>query len=367
MTTTDHRPDRAELSRRFADFAAAQRGYSPLYSHLAGRFAEDPELLDLLAAARAGQRRPVLALAAVHHLVLGPAREHPLAAFYPSVGGDPRAGDPWPAFRDLCLDHRDALVEIVSTRTTQTNEVGRCAGLYPALRLARRLAGRPLALVEIGASAGLNLRVERYAYRYSTGQRAGSPDAPLTLDCEITGPGAPPVEPEAGEPPGLDLAARVGIDLSPVDVADEDAVRWLAACVFADQPGRIARLHAAVAVARQDPVPLVRGNVLDVLPDVVAGLPEDATPCLVHTWVATYLPRDDRPRYVETVTRLAARRPLLWIAGEPAGVLPGLGDRNARTDTELGLARVSGPDVTWRSLGEMHSHGAWLNWTAVSR
>lgn len=368
MTASAHRPDHAELVRRFTDFAEVHRDYSPLYADLADRIAADAELLGLLAEARPGQRRPVLIFAAVHYLLLdATASAHPLAAFYPSLCDDPQRGDAWPAFRDFCLEHRETLVELISTHNTQTNEVGRCSGLYPALRLARRLAGRPLALVEIGASAGLNLRVERYAYRYSTGQRAGNRAAPLTLDCVVTGPYAPPVEPAepAWRRSDLDLLARVGIDLSPVDIADDNAVRWLAACVYADQPERIARLRAAVDIARRDPVRIVRGDVLDVLPDIVAELPAEATPCLLHTWVATYFPRDVRSRFVAMVGELAARRPLVWIASEPAGTLPGLEEKGGSDSgsSELGLASLTGPHLRWRRLGRMHSHGAWLHWS----
>ena len=157
----------------------------------------------------------------------------------------------------------------------------------------------------------------------------------------------------------------MGVDLSPVDVTDDDAVRWLAACVYADQPERLSRLRAAVAVARRRPVPVVAGAALDVLPEVVAGLPEDLTPCLFHTWVVTYFTRAERTRFVALVGQLAARRPLLWIAGEPAGTLPGLDERAGPGSGESGLAlaEVTGGEIRWRRLGRMHSHGHWLEWT----
>ncbi|HEX5495769.1 MAG TPA: DUF2332 domain-containing protein [Mycobacteriales bacterium] len=382
---TDHHPGPSEIARRFAEFGESNRNYSPLYSRLSTRAARDPDLVALLADARPGQRRPVLAFAAVHHLLLGGA-DHRLRRFYPSLGGGAGAGDPddlWLAFRDFCLANRDELVEIVSSRNTQTNEVGRCAGLYPALRLAARLAGGPLALVEIGSSAGLNLRVNRYAYRYSTGATAGDPDSPLRIDCHLAGPFAPDLAPPSSPDPapergragagGLPLAARVGVDLAPVDVADDDAVRWLAACVYADQTDRLARLRAAVEIARRDPVPQVAGNALDVLPEVLAGLPADATACLLHTWVVTYFPREARTRLVTMLGELAARRPLLWIASEPGGTLPGL-DEHAPDpgsgSSMLALARLDGPDAVggpepgprWRMLGRMQAHGAWLRW-----
>lgn len=152
----EQRPERSEIARRFVEFGESARGYSPLYARLAARVAGDPDLVALVADARPGQRRPTLLFAAVQYLLLGGA-EHRLRDHYPSVTGAAgnRAGDEdcdqaWSAFRDFCLSHRDELVEIVSTHNTQTNEVARCAGLYPVLRLAGRLAGGPLALARSG-------------------------------------------------------------------------------------------------------------------------------------------------------------------------------------------------------------------------
>jgi hypothetical protein len=122
-------PDLEELSRRFVSLAEVDcRDYSPLYERLSLGIAGDPELLELLARARPGQRRPVLFLAAVHHLLLR-GLDHPLAAVYPSIAGPDvaQAADPFPLFRALCLDHRDEVLGLVETRATQTNEVGaRC-------------------------------------------------------------------------------------------------------------------------------------------------------------------------------------------------------------------------------------------------
>lgn len=207
--------------------------------------------------------------------------------------------------------------------------------------------------------------MNHYSYRYSTGATAGDPASPLRIGCRLTGPFEPDLDGSGGR---LPLAARVGIDLAPVDLTDHDAVRWLAACVYADQLDRLARLRGAVEVARRDPVPLVAGDALDVLPEVIAGLPEDATPCLLNSWVATYFPRAARARLVAMLGELAARRPLLWIANEPGGTLPGLGESAMdRSElSQLALAGLTGPPdrvTEWRRLGRMQSHGAWLDWT----
>src|SRR5262245_55878285 len=157
------------LSQRFVRFADQECGaYAPLYDRLARGIADDPELLTIAAHTRSGQQAPLLLLAAVHSLLLSGAN-HALSAFYPCVthGAAVPPGDPLPAFRAFCRDYRDALLELVSTGLVQTNEPRRCTVLLPAFAAVAHLAGgRPLALIEVGASAGLNLLFDRYGYDY---------------------------------------------------------------------------------------------------------------------------------------------------------------------------------------------------------
>jgi hypothetical protein len=170
------------LAQRFMRFAEQECGdYAPFYAHLARGIAHDPELLAIAAHTRSGQQAPNLLLAAVHDLLLRGA-DHALAAFYPSVAhlAAVPPGDPLPAFRAFCRDHRAALIDLVSTRLVQTNEPQRCTVLLPAFSMVARLAsGRPLALIEVGASAGLNLLFDRYGYDYGAGQSAGALQSPI--------------------------------------------------------------------------------------------------------------------------------------------------------------------------------------------
>src|SRR4051812_38684697 len=134
---------------------------APMYDRIARAVAEDPEVLSLVLETRPEAHFPLLLLAAVHYLVLG-GLDHPLAAVY---GGQSDA-DPVPLFHDLCLSHRAEILELLSNRNVQTNEVGRSAFLGPALAVAADRIGAPLALVDVGASAGLNLRCDRYLLDY---------------------------------------------------------------------------------------------------------------------------------------------------------------------------------------------------------
>ena len=174
--------------------------------------------------------------------------------------GVPAPG-PYAGLRAALLEDDGSIRSTILERATQTNEVGRLATLYPAFAgLAPNRPGRSVALLEVGASAGLCLYPDRYAYRWSFpegGTQETDPDGPL-LECRATGP----VPPLLMAP----VAWRAGIDLAPVDVMDDDAVRWLETMVWPEQDERRDRLRAAVEVARTDPPYLVRGDLLDELP-----------------------------------------------------------------------------------------------------
>jgi hypothetical protein len=207
----------------------------------------------------------------------------------------------------------------------------------------------PLALIEVGTSAGLNLLFDRYAYDYGDGRRVG---------------GGSPVLACAG-PPGWAgdefpaVASRVGIDREPVDVTDDDAVGWLRACVFADQLDRLERLDQAMATARRDPPPIVTGDALDVLTGVAAEIPRDAHICVFHTHVLTYFGREQRAAFVDLMDSIGRQRDISWLSAEAPGTVAPLGlDREPTI--AIGLITYTDGVRTTEVLGTCHPHGAWF-------
>ncbi|MBO0746341.1 MAG: threonylcarbamoyl-AMP synthase, partial [Candidatus Dormibacteraeota bacterium] len=260
----------AERFRRFAEAEAA--GSSPLYEAISAGVAERPEVLELLLRAQPGQRRPNLLLAAAQALLLE-GLDHPLRRWYPDLGGtlmpSPAAAE---AFADLVLSHADRVRAIVATRRTQTNEVLRSASL--ALALAR--VPGPVALIDAGCSAGLNLLLDRYRYDYGLGS-LGPSDAPLTLRCELRGAGA-------AVPGALPRVVwRAGLDAAPLDPGDPETARWLEALVWPEHRDRRERLVAALRLAAAEPVPLRRGDVLEDLAGLAQEAPGDATLVVQHS------------------------------------------------------------------------------------
>lgn len=352
-------------------FFAANLPDLPLYRRLSLGIAEDPEVASLLLAAEAGQARPVLLLAAAHLLVL----EQPdvaVARWYGSVTASEElaSGDPYPAFRSLCLDHAVELREVIATHRTQTNEVNRVTLLAPMFATCTRdVPEQPLSVVELGSSAGLLLGLERYRSEVA-GAVSGDPNSPVHLSGTLRGTSTPP---RWAYPPVPAVTERVGIDQVPIALTDPQSVRWLEACLWPDQPWRIDRFRAAVDLLAPDPPRLVTGDLIDALPEVVATLRPDTHLVVFHGWALTYVERSRRPELAAVLGRMAADgRPVSWLSAEAPRCVPEIVppvppiDGEALTpETVLGLrAWRDGRELPPRALGWGHAHGSWLSWVA---
>jgi hypothetical protein len=247
------------------------------------------------------------------------------------------------AFRAFVVGHQDDLRDLMSVRSTQTNEPGRCAVLLPLLAALTQ----PIALLEVGASAGLCLLPDLYGYDYG-GRRVGPADSPVTFPCDPLGP--VPV-PEAAP----DVAWRLGVDLHPLDVSNPDTGRWLSALVWAGDREREDRLRAAINVASMNPPSVVSGDLLTETTRLAASAPADATLVVFHSAVMPYLSPEDRVRFIDVVSQL----PAVWVSFEGLGVLPGIGARlgvSERDDRAFVLACDGLP------MALASPHGRWMRW-----
>ncbi|USY23309.1 DUF2332 domain-containing protein [Nocardiopsis exhalans] len=309
--------------RRFAASYAA--GGSPDYERIALGVAEDEQMLDLVLSLPAGNKRqPNLLLGAVRFL------------------GGPT--DSFAGFAEWVVAHWDRVRAVVLERMTQTNEVRRCATLLPVLA---RWEG-PLALIEVGASAGLCLYPDRYRYSYDGGAPIGPAHSPVLLECETRGPvPVPPTVPR--------VVWRAGLDLNPLDAGSEADVRWLESLIWPGRTraGRVERLRAAASVAAAEPALLVRGGLLEALPELAAKAPEDATLVVFHSAVAAYLSVQERRQLEQMMGELPGH----WISNEGGRVFPDWEHVRPPEPTHFTMAvdgRVvaytgeHGQSVTWR-------------------
>jgi hypothetical protein len=350
-------PTLAQLYRRFAEVEAA--GTSPLYERVVAALSESDEALRAIAAAPARKRNPPVILAALHHLALA-GRAPALAAAYAAGDLDAAAA----AAIDTLLRMTDSVVALAVRRRVLTGETGRCAALYPVIAEAAHRAGADaIGLIDVGCSAGLNLNVDRVGIMYSNGQALGDPSSPAQMTARIVGSRSLPARamPE--------VVARVGIDRDPVDVTDADDARWLRACQWPDQPERVARLDAEIALAAKAPPALLRGDAVELLLDAVARVPLDALPVVITTWALARFAPERRRRVLHRLEEAGAGRPVAWVSAEGVGVapaIPTLGDRPASGHSILGLALFDGSAPRPEAVGRCWSRGSVLAWLADS-
>lgn len=354
----------AELRHHFANLVDTSLPRAPLNAALSRAIAADRDLYGLMRVAPQTQLNPVLLLACLHASLLGdPA--HPLVEWYPNLCASPRRADD-PALpsvlRAFVAERRDAIVELLRTRSTQTNEVGRSAMfLVPFGQLADEVGA--LAHLDVGASAGLNLLLDRFAYRYhpqddpSAASAVGGGSVTLTVGTR----GNPPIP--AAVPA---IVSRCGIDRRPIDIADDDEARWLEACVWPDQTDRFERLRGAIAIAREHPPEILAGEAVDSLARGVESVGRNGHPVVTNSWVLNYFTPDQRTAYLDELDRIGAIRDLSWIWFESPLLTPDLPAPDEeyadRSQTVLSMARWRDGRRTVEHLAVCHPHGYWMHW-----
>lgn len=317
-----------QIAARYSRFAADEaRGSSEIYETLARAVANSTDVLKFLATLPTAKRQPNLFFASVRHLFGAPKSEDQLI--------------------DLVRQKPEPIRALMLSRTTQTNEPARCAVLVPLLA---RLP-QPLALLEVGASAGLCLLPDRYGYDYGVARLEPPMNEtclPPVFDCDVSGvlpiPDALPT-----------VAWRAGIDLNPIDVNASTEVAWLETLVWPGQDKRLVRLRAALAVARGEPPRIVKGDLLTDLIALMAEAPDRATLVVFHTAVLAYVTSKARRRQFAQMMR---RSDAVWISNEVPSVFTDIAEPAPPAPSRgMFLLSVNGSAVAWTS-----PHGELIRW-----
>ncbi|MFC6287118.1 DUF2332 domain-containing protein [Nocardioides sp. GCM10027113] len=324
----------ADVTKTYSDFLGyleAEGARGTCFEEWTTGVLGDPEVQEWLGTLPEPKRQP--------NLVFAAARWH----------GVPAPG-PYAGLRDALLGDDGAIRETILSRSTQTNEVGRLATLTPAF--AQVAGDEPVALIEVGASAGLCLYPDRWSYAWHTTAGTVRAGEGPTLECRVDG--AFPTEITAPA-----VAWRGGVDLNPGDVDDSDQMAWLTNLVFPEEEDRRERLGTAIGIARTDPPHLVKGDLLDELPRLVDEASEHGRVVVFHSAVIAYLEEADRRRYFDLVSGLVADGRCHWVSNEGKRVLPEV----TATGPEIPEERqtfvlgVDGQAVAWT-----HGHGRTMTW-----
>jgi hypothetical protein len=299
-----------KLARRLRRQAAwcSELG-SPLYASLLESAADDLELegpvWNVLAGFEDEPGSAALALrlmGAVHRLVLEDELPE-LARHYPSTGGDGDAAAAWPEFRQALVDRRDRVRELLAGGC-QTNEVGRSAALFGGFLEVAHRTGLPLRIVEIGASAGLNLRWDHYRYESSEGAW-GDAASPVRFSHSFVV--SPPMNVTAN------VVERKGCDLNPIDVTSDGGALALRSFVWADQLARLALLDGAIEIARATPVEVERIGAAAFLERELAHSDTRVATVVFHSVFLQYVDEEEKAR----ITRAIERAGVFHLSFEP--------------------------------------------------
>jgi hypothetical protein len=328
---------------------------SPFYATLGRRMADDLEAggptWDLLGpgmSAPNAEAHGLRLLGGVHRLVLA-GRAPELAPHYASVGGDSDADAVWPELRGLLARRPPEVVDAL-TRPPQTNEIGRSAALVPGFLTVVAATGLPLRLLELGASGGLNLRVDRYWYEQD-GAGWGDPGSAVRL-VDLWPDASPPLDVPAT------IRSRRGCDRDPIDASDPENALTLLSYVWPEQAHRLAMLRAALDIARDAPVTIDRSALEDWLPEQLAEPVPGVATVVFHSVVWQYLPDPVRVTVRDTLAAAGRRAtpdaPLAYLHLEP----------NTETffPAELRLTRWPGPAAEDALLATSGFHVGPVRW-----
>jgi len=328
----------ADVVASYLDFAGYAGVDSATFEAWARGVADDSEVAAWIATLPGIKQQP--------NLVFAAARWHGVAAPGPYAG-----------LRDALLaDGSDGPIRAtILNHATQTNEVGRLATLLPAFALIAAEQpdpGRPLALLEAGASAGLCLYPDRWGYDWLTEDGHQLLDGEPRLACRVKGTAPLPDAVPA-------IRWRGGIDINPLDVTDGEQMDWLEQLVWPEQDDRRQRLRQAVDVARSDPPQLVKGDLLTSLPDLVEKAAAHGTVVVFHTAVISYLEPSDRERFDRTMRGLVADDVCHWVSNEGKNVLPGVTATGPAIPAEKPTFVLG---IDGRAVAHTHGHGRSMRW-----
>lgn len=293
------------LSRQFQLFAKNEcKGSSPLYEHLAYKIADDEDLLAIASSIPQGQPVPNLLLAAIHYLLL--TSHEPLTHYYASLTPSPLPIlEVFPAFKAFVLSHTNELKTLLQEKLVQTNEIRRCAYLYPMMTEIYNKHQQPLAFIEIGASAGLQLGMDHYNYCYNQQLAITNTENDIVLISKNRGETLPA---SLSKPPVV--CQRIGIDLNPIDLRDKEECQWLQALIWPEHHERRTLFNQALPIMNELDIQLIKGDAIQLIKKLSRTVEQEAMLVVYHTHVANQIPLELRHSLLEQLKEISMERPL---------------------------------------------------------
>lgn len=333
-----------QTAKEFEVFAKDCQDSSPLYEFLALSIAKHEELLTLSMFAREGQPKPNMLLGAVHHLLLR-SKSHSLALYYPNIVEEPKdLTDVFRHFVNFCRTFREDIINILQTKRVQTNEVRRCAYLYPSFAYIYEQVKKPLAFIEIGTSAGLQLLWDQYSYSYQSDDVYGMKQSPVRIMSEVKG-GNLPFLPKDSPP----VSHRIGLDLHINDVSHRKDYLWLLSLIWPEHHDRRELFKQAAKCIHMEDLHLIEGDGIKLLPDLSKTIPPSSVICVFHTHVANQFSVAQKHQLLNEIKSIGQSRDIFHFYNN-------MWDGNLHLDYY-----IQGKEHR-HTVGQANSHGKWFTW-----
>ena len=288
---------------------------------------------------------PLRLCGGLHALVLL-EKDTDLGAHYPPLRD---SAPPWPVIENALINHEAFLLEWMKS-PPQTNEVQRSNAIWPTVVLTGNQTGLPIRLLEIGASAGLNMQMDRFSFDFA-GQRSGDQASAVKLSPEWRGSAAP-----VGE---TKIVSKAGCDINPIDVMNDADVMRLMSYIWAGQPERHQRTKAAIEIAKSNPVPIEHMDAVSFLERELAARPDGVCTVIYTTIAWQYLSDDDKRRGTDMIEQAGAvatpENPLAWISLEGDGSEPG-----------ASVWMRLWPNQIDQEMARADFHGRWIEWVGLA-
>lgn len=337
------------LEDRFKHFGEVEvKDKSPLYSILSLYIAEDPEMIDICSVIPKGQPVANLLFASVKDL-LYIQEDHPLKNYYPEFTKEEVKASQYayPHFKDFVLNNKQDIINRLTTKYVQTNEVNRCAYLFPVLHYIYKKTGTQMSLIEIGTSAGLQLFCDQYAYTYNNYKtKFGNINSALILSSFIRDGDMPSFSSVE-----LPIKDRIGIDLHVLDLMKEVDVRWLKSLVWPENLHRIEALEKAITQFNKsnNRLRLIEADALSCLEDLAMESDPESILCIFHTHVANQLTKEQRQTLLNIVSEIGKKRDVFHIY-------------NNIWDGQLHVESYINGYRREEFRMDTHPHGEWFDW-----
>ena len=339
------------LGKRFERFAATEcKGNSPLYYHLSKQIARDEELLSLCSLVKEGQPVPNIFLAAVHFYILK-NKDAPLAQYYPSVTGQKNGGIPFDIFKLFVQQHEKGIIDILQRRIVQTNVLTRCNYLLPVFLNILSGSNKPATIIDIGASAGLNLNFDRYEYYYDNKKVYG--ESRVKLHCEIKEGKSPVISPVKS------AITKIGVDQNPIDTDNADDLVWLQALIWPDQTERFSMLTEALNTAGLSAIKLVAGRSIADFRKVVDAVDPGDILIIYATHVLYQFNDKLLFEFNNFLDSIGENRDYYFLSAEATQAV----------QLKYGIANTAVVVTTYKNkqkqetlIAETNGHGNWIKW-----